>query len=170
MANTRKFRYEVGFDIDKKSADMLEKELNKLIDIRPNDLAKINGGIADNYKEEAKKINNYAHEIKMAMESAYNPKLKTTNIEVFNKILKQSGINLKEISQIFAKSGTAGTNTINLLTNSMTKFNVKIKESHKLLNSLGRTLTNTLKWNLSATLINKVSGSIQQAWGFSKNL
>ena len=170
MANTRKFRYEVGFDIDKKSADILEKELNKLINIRPNDLAKIRGGIADQYKEDAKKINNYAHEIKMAMEAAYNPKLKTTNIEVFNKILKQSGINLKEISQIFANSGAAGTNTINLLTNSMTKFNVKIKESHKLLNSLGRTLTNTLKWNLSATLINKVSGSIQQAWGFSKNL
>jgi hypothetical protein len=52
----------------------------------------------------------------------------------------------------------------------MTKFNVKIKESHKLLDKMGKTLTNTLKWNLSATLINNVSGSIQQAWGFTKNL
>lgn len=52
----------------------------------------------------------------------------------------------------------------------MTNFNVKIKESYKLLDKLGKTLANTLKWNLSATLINKVSGSLQQAWGFTKNL
>jgi TP901 family phage tail tape measure protein len=54
--------------------------------------------------------------------------------------------------------------------NSVTKFNTQVKETHTILNKIGTTLANTIKWNISSSLMNSVTQSIQQAWGFAKNL
>jgi len=35
---------------------------------------------------------------------------------------------------------------------------------------ISTTLANTIKWNIASTAINSVTQSIQQAWGFTKNL
>ena len=53
---------------------------------------------------------------------------------------------------------------------SVTKFNTQVKETHTILNKIGTTLANTIKWNISSSLMNGVTQSIQQAWGFAKNL
>ena len=168
--NHKRYQVDIGFNVDPKGIKLLQQELKKLEFLKDNDYSKLFGSTSEKYKEEAKKMRIYASEVRMALQAAYNPKLKTVNIETFNRIIKQSGLNLSELSKYFSNVGVIGQNVSALLTNSMTKFNVKIKESHKLLDKMGKTLTNTLKWNLSATLINNVSGSIQQAWGFTKNL
>lgn len=168
--NHKRYQVDIGFNVDPKGIKLLQQELKKLEFLKNSDYSKLFGSTSEKYKEEAKKMRIYASEVRMALQAAYNPKLKTTNIEKFNRIIKQSGLNLSELSKYFSNVGITGQNVSTLLTNSMTKFNVKIKESHKLLDKMGKTLTNTLKWNLSATLINNVSGSIQQAWGFTKNL
>ena len=168
--NHKRYQVDIGFNVDPKGIKLLQQELKKLEFLKDSDYSKLFGLTSEKSKEEAKKMRIYASEVRMALQAAYNPKLKTTNIETFNRIIKQSGLNLSELSKYFFNVGTTGQNVSSLLTNSMTKFNVKIKESYKLLDKIGKTLANTLKWNLSATLINKVSGSIQQAWGFTKNL
>lgn len=168
--NHKRYQVDIGFNVDPKGIKLLQQELKKLESLKDSDYSKIFGSTSEKYKEEAKKMRTYAWEVRTALQAAYNPKLKTVNIETFNRIIKQSGLNLSELSKYFSNVGVIGQNVSALLTNSMTKFNVKIKESHKLLDKMGKTLTNTLKWNLSATLINNVSGSIQQAWGFTKNL
>lgn len=168
--NHKRYQVDIGFNVDPKGIKLLQQELKKLEFLKDSDYSKMFGSTSEKYKEEAKKMRIYASEVRMALQAAYNPKLKTVNIETFNRIIKQSGLNLSELSKYFSNVGVIGQNVSALLTNSMTKFNVKIKESHKLLDKMGKTLTNTLKWNLSATLINNVSGSIQQAWGFTKNL
>jgi len=38
------------------------------------------------------------------------------------------------------------------------------------LNKIGETLSNTLKWNLASGAINTLQGSIEQAYGYTKNL
>ena len=168
--NHKRYQVDIGFNVDPKGIKLLQQELKKLEFLKDRDYSKLFGSTSEKYKEEAKKMRTYASEVRMALQAAYNPKLKTVNIEAFNRIIKQSGLNLSELSKYFSNVGVAGQNVSTLLTNSMTKFNVKIKESHQLLDKMGRTLANTLKWSLSASLINNVSGSIQQAWGFTKNL
>lgn len=168
--NHKRYQVDIGFNVDPKGIKLLQQELKKLEFLKNSDYSKLFGSTSEKYKEEAKKMRTYASEVRMALQAAYNPKLKTVNIETFNRIIKQSGLNLSELSKYFSNVGVAGQNVSTLLTNSMTKFNVKIKQSHQLLDKMGKTLANTLKWSLSASLINNVSGSIQQAWGFTKNL
>lgn len=35
---------------------------------------------------------------------------------------------------------------------------------------MGKTLFNSIKWSISSSLVNSFTGSIQQAWGFTKSL
>ena len=48
--------------------------------------------------------------------------------------------------------------------------NIPLKETHNLLKSMGQTLTNTIKWSIASNAINTVTGSVQKAWSFTKQL
>jgi hypothetical protein len=51
---------------------------------------------------------------------------------------------------------------------SKTKF--ELRESHGILDKMRETLTNTLRWTIASKAINSVTGSIQKAWSFTKQL
>ena len=93
------------------------------------------------------------------MRLAYNPKTNSYNITKFNAALKQSGLNVKSFraeTQKIAEGRAAWA----AQTNELTKFNTEIKQSHKLLDSLGKTLANTIKWTISSSLMQGVTRSI----------
>jgi len=45
-----------------------------------------------------------------------------------------------------------------------------VKQTHNTLDKMYTTLTNSIKWGLSSTIINGFSNTIQQAWGYTKSL
>jgi hypothetical protein len=45
-----------------------------------------------------------------------------------------------------------------------------LQETHDLLRSMGTTLTNTVKWSIASNAINTVTGSVQKAWSYTKQL
>ena len=48
--------------------------------------------------------------------------------------------------------------------------NMQLKETSNVLNEIGETLANTVRWNLASGAINTLQGSIEQAYGYAKNL
>jgi len=64
----------------------------------------------------------------------------------------------------------AGENAFRSLTSQVLTTNVQLKETHSLLDNIATTLSNTIKWNLASSAVNTMSQSIQQAWGYVKNL
>ena len=93
------------------------------------------------------------------MRLAYNPKTNSYNITKFNKALEQSGLKVKLFREEMQKTAE-GRAAWAAQTHELTKFNTEIKQSHKLLDSLGTTLANTIKWTISSSLMQGVTRSI----------
>ena len=93
------------------------------------------------------------------MRLAYNPKTNSYNITKFNTALKQSGLNVKSFREEMQKTAE-GRAVWTAQIDELTKFNTELKQSHKLLDTLGTTLANTIKWTISSSLMQGVTNSI----------
>ena len=56
------------------------------------------------------------------------------------------------------------------LANSLSSVQLPLKETHNLIKSMGQTFTNTVKWSIASNAINTLTGSVQKAWSFTKQL
>ena len=106
-------------------------------------------------------IKNEAQNVENALEQAFNPKLRTTNIETFNQSLKQSGSSIQKVYDAFNQGGVAGQNAFRNLSSSVLSTNIQLKETHNLLDKMATTFTNTVKWNIASSAVNAISRSAQ---------
>ena len=95
------------------------------------------------------------------MSEAFNVKLNTVNIESFNKILKDSGSSMESVYNSFSKAGVAGQSAFRTMTSQVLDTNLQLKESHAILDKIGITLGNTLKWNIASSAVNTLTRSVQ---------
>ena len=171
MARQQTIIYGIDFEVKDTGLKSVQKELQKIKSLSLTDFSKITGKApTKELTAELNKVNKAARITGQALKAAYNPKLNSYNIQTFNKYLQQSGFNVQTLRAELAKAGSAGENAFRSAMSSVTKFNTQVKETHTILNKIGTTLANTIKWNISSSLMNGVTQSIQQAWGFAKNL
>lgn len=172
MANQqRKITYSINFEVNDSELKQLKKRLKDFQDMKVSDYASAQGKskTTEEMALNLNKLKKQAQEVQRVMRLAYNPQTNTYNIAKFNAELAKSGINIKNFHKEMSKTA-AGRAVINAQTHELTKFNTELKQSHKLLDSLGKTLANTIKWTISSSLMQGVTRSISQAYGFAKNL
>ena len=170
MAN-QKIIYSIDFEVNQKKIKQLQSDLVKISQIKLSDFmksAKIFD--VDQARKQLNDIQNIARFTGEAIAQSFNPKLNTVNIEQFKQKLKESGVSLEQIRQKMEKLGPEGKVHFAKLENAIYKVGKATKQSHKLLEKMGTTLANSIKWAASSALINGFTRSIQQAWGFSKSL
>lgn len=166
MAN--QIKYQVGFDVDKSGLNKLKASLQQLQKLSVGDLMKINETDISTAKSMLNSIRSDAGKVEEALQKAFNPKLNTVNLQKFKSQLK--GLNVNQIYDSFSRAGAAGEAAFRNLSTSLLSTNVQLKESHKLLDNIATTLTNTVKWNIASGAVNAMTRSIEQAWGYVKNL
>lgn len=166
MAN--QIKYQVGFDVDKSGLNKLKASLQQLQKLSVGDLMKINETDISTAKSMLNSIRSDAGKVEEALQKAFNPKLNTVNLQKFKSQLK--GLNVNQIYDSFSRAGAAGQAAFRNLSTSLLSTNVQLKESHKLLDNIATTLTNTVKWNIASGAVNAMTRSIEQAWGYVKNL
>ena len=96
-----------------------------------------------------------------------------TGILDFTKLtssIKSSGTTLQEYSQQLLKLGPQGKQAFNELASSVAKSEIPIKRLSGLLGEFGTVLKNTIRWQISSSLIHGFMGSIQQAYGYAQDL
>ena len=168
MSNGGSIKYSVGFSVDKTGLNEIKASLQQLQQMSEQDLIKMNPAMAHNVKAELQKIKTSAKEVETAFSKAFNSNLGTLNVSKLNQELKK--LDIKKIEADFAKMGTAGSTAFrNLATQAMTT-NTHLKQSHSLLNKMGKTLANTIKWNAASSVMNGFTRGIHQAYGYVKNL
>ena len=171
----RKISYGINFEVNDAELKKLKKQLEQLQKLSVVNYANQQGISLNNPATAEKQANDLtrlkkdAAEFQRLMRLAYNPKTNSYNITKFNKTLEQSGLKVKSFREEMQKTAE-GRAVWAAQTHELTKFNTEIKQSHKLLDSLGKTLANTIKWTISSSLMQGVTRSISQAYGFAKNL
>lgn len=164
-----KMDFIINTKVDKTAFSELKREIQSLQALSAQDLVKM-GAAPDlsSAKTQLTQIQSSAKQVEAALNKAFSPKLGTVSLSKFNNELK--GMNLQKIANDFQKVGVAGQTAFRDLTANVLTTKVQLKESSKILEEFGQTMTNTIKWGLSSSAFNTVTGSLQKAYSYAKNL
>lgn len=164
MASNR-IQYTIGFTADTRSAEKSLSNLNK----RLQAVTKVNldtfGGVK--IFEDASYA---AQELQKHLQAATNVNTGKLNLNVFNESLKISNTNLKTLLTTLANGGEAGNAAFLQFTNAIAQSEAPLKRTNTLLAQFGNTLKNTIKYQLSLSVIQGITGSISSAINYAKDL
>ena len=169
MANNNggQLNFGVGFNVDSSGLNKLKASLQQLQSATTKDLVNVDASKA---RAELTDIKSTASSVEAALMKAFNPKLNSVNVTKFNSELEKTGLNLNTIYEQFSKLGSQGQTAFTNLSASLLTTNVKLKESKSLIDKMGETLVNTIKWNVASSAINAFTTGIQNAYNYVKVL
>ena len=174
MANGGRIDFTVGFKVDKSGLADITKQFNQLSQMTTEDFISKNSKFGSSFKDfklaekELKSIKLTIKDVQSAYNEAFDSTTGITNINKLSASLNKIGIS--KIATDFKKLGVEGVNTFNSMARQVLSTNLKFKETNNLLDKMGTTLINTLKWSVSSSLINRFVGSFQQAYGYVQHL
>lgn len=168
MAN--RIQYQVDFNVNQSGLKQLRSSLQSLQKVKFSDLMKINNTDINAARKTFLSINEDVEKVGVALTKAFNTKLNTVNIETFNQELNKSGLTMEQVYSSFSRGGAAGEAAFRQLTAQVLNTNTQLRQSQTLLDKMAVTLGNSIKWNISSSLVNSFTRSIQQAWGYAKSL
>ena len=77
---------------------------------------------------------------------------------------------IEKLGQRYAEVGVNGQQSFRKVANEADFLNKKIGSSNKTLEKMGTTLMNTIRWNISSSAVNAVTGEFQKMYYFAKDL
>lgn len=104
------------------------------------------------------------------LQSAVNTNTGKLDLSIFNKKLEDSGQSLKSYYNQMIQLGPAGTEAFLKVASSITQAELPLRRTNTLMNELWVTMKNTMRWQLTSSVLHGFVGSLEQAYGYSKNL
>ena len=109
-------------------------------------------------------------DLKVALESAMNVNTGKLDLSKFSASLKASGTDIQGYAKTLQSLGPAGQQAFSQLAQSIMSAEVPLKQTNKLLNDFKTTLANTVKWQISSSMVNSLVGAMQHAYGYAQDL
>lgn len=167
MAKQGNIKFGIQFQVDKAGLKTIETELKRISNMSVKDV--INSTSITDATSKLNAAKTAATQMQQALEAGFNVKLNTVNLEKFQQSLKDSGTSLTKL-QADLSHVDGGNTAFRNMTAQLLTTNKHLRESSELLTKMGNTLANTIRWSIASTAINSVTGSIQKAWSFTKQL
>lgn len=164
MANNGQMRFGVQWDVQKLNLHSAEQELKRLSELTKMDI-KFNVPDA-----EFNKFTQNARELSSIFGQSYNFKLNTVDFAKLDQLLQTSNINITSFMQQAEQLGGSASIGAQRLNAELIKTNKNLQQTTGWTKKIVDTFSNTLRWTLTSTAINSVTGSIQKAYGFAKQL
>ena len=139
----QKIIYGIDFQINKQKLKDLQNELTKISKMKLKDFMELTGKDTEQARKLLGGLQDQARSVSKALEVAFNPKLNTVNIQKFNAVLKSSDTDLNKIRQKFQQMGPEGQRQFANLQASIYKTGKAVKETHKWLDKMVTTLSNS---------------------------
>ena len=163
--------YGINFNINSSQLKQLKTELQALQSLTTVDIAMNNKNLnLDKAKKEVEQIHRDARALESVFDKAFNTNLGTLNLKKLNIELNNSKLNLKDINNRFSSLGVSGISAFQAMSKAISSTNLQLKQSSKFLDDMAKTMANTAKWGVASSVLNNMSGSIQKAWTFTKEL
>lgn len=127
-------------------------------------------GIKSQVVPTLQKASTAALDLAKNLQSAVNTNTGKLDLSVFNKKLEDSGQNLRSYYNQMVQLGPAGTEAFLKVASSITQAELPLRRTNTLMNELWVTMKNTMRWQLTSSVLHGFVGSLEQAYGYSKNL
>lgn len=172
--STMKTTWVLDTAFERKGLDQLKKELNSL---NQEFEKKTYGPNLQGQVEDFKK----SYSLLMKAFQAGKTDLGTTDLNKFlsqlNKEMADSAkkgekfqVTMKEIANGLSLFKRKGEGAFRSLETSILTTNLGLKETNSWLNNMATTMGNTVKWGISSSIFNNMTGAIQKAYGYVQDL
>ena len=171
MAN-RQITYGIGFNVNNSGLGQLKQELSRIQTMTAKEFQIFNPEIdsLEVAKAKLKEVQEETRKVEIALQNSFNIKLNTTNLQEFQNQLAKQGTSIKQISTQWSTMGDTGKSAFRKLTTELLTTNKELKETWSVVDKIGETFANTIRWSVTSSAINTVTGAIQKAWGYSQKL
>ena len=155
------------FTADTKKA---EKELKSLQNSLER-LANKNLNTTDlSVTKDLKEASNAALKLRNNIQSAMNTDTGKLDLSKFQKAMQQSNMSLEEYYKQLIKLGPSGEQAFASLASSISKADVKVKHVNKTIQEMKDTFSNTIRWQVSSSVLHGLMGAVQSAYGYAQDL
>lgn len=156
------------FDADSSNAqskiDALAKSINKVMDVSTRST-----GVASLDKDLQKTAQSAAL-LEVQLKNAFNTSTGKLDLTKFNDSLRASGMSLEKYQASFSNLGKAGNEAFTNLARSIATAEIPLKRTNGLLNDFATTMKNTVKWQLSSSIMHGFLSSVQSAMSYAQHL
>lgn len=111
-----------------------------------------------------------AADLSKNLQSAVNVDTGKINLSIFNNNLKASGQTLQSYYDQLSQLGPMGTEAFLSVAKAITTAELPLRRTNTLMDSLWVTMKNTMRWQITSSVLNGFVGSLQTAYGYAKNL
>lgn len=111
-----------------------------------------------------------AKALQQCLQNAVNVDTGKLDLNKFNSSLQSAGTNVASLGSKLLNAGTNGTAAFTSLARSIASAEVPIKRINSTLSNVMTTLKNTIKWELSSSLIHGLESSFSSAISYVENL
>ena len=130
----------------------------------------LTGGKQLGITTELAKAATQAAQLKVQLESATNVNTGRLDLTKFNSQLQQSGMSINQYKNALQQLGPQGQQAFSQLAMAVSQAETPIFRTSTMLTKLGQTLKNTVRWQLSSSLIMGFVRGVQQAYQYSQDL
>ena len=166
MAKIDIARMKVGidFEVNKASLNEIKQSLDEVV--KTASKAELSGTLTSDLKEAAL----VAKDLSSILTQSWNSKLNQLDLSKFNNSIQSSYKSIGNLKTILEKSGASGATAFNRMAQSVLTTNIQLKESNKLLDKMAITMGNTIRFGISSSIFNSLTGSLSNAYGYVKKL
>lgn len=164
----RQFTYKLKFEADRNSYEQIKKELTDLEKMATTALNQKGHILSAEGKKDLQDAKKTIHEVGASLTQAFSQELGTTNIAKFNAKLKE--MDLKKVYKDFSTMGAAGENAFRQIALKATSVNTELRKTIGFIEKLGDSLANTVRWTITSSMVNSITGSVEKAYGYIKKL
>jgi TP901 family phage tail tape measure protein len=164
MSTKRRIEYELGLSVDSAGIDALKRELATLrIDIQ-------NKKELGEATEELNRAYRAADRLEDILNKSWNSKLGQLDLSAVRREIQTTYKGVDNLKNNLEQGGKLGTTAFNSFAKAVLNTNVYIKQSSSLLDEMATSMKNTIKWGITSSLFNNLTGSLQKAWSYSVDL
>ena len=111
-----------------------------------------------------------AAELQKYLQTATNQNTGMLDLTAFNTQLRNSGKELKDYYDVLNKIGPEGQRAFMNVAQSIVAAETPLKRTNKLMDELWITMKNTMRWQLTSSVLHGFVGELETAYGYSKSL
>ena len=130
----------------------------------------INGSGTNRIAGQINEATKAAAELKIHLQNATNIKTGNLDFTKLNESIKQSGKSLVQYGEQLNSMGPQGQKAFMALAQSVSNAEVPIRRANTALTEMATTLKNTVRWQISSSILHGFMGTIQSAYGYAQDL
>ena len=165
--NNHRIKVELDFSADTKAAKSAIQELSKSL----NSISEGKfSGIGDVLAKDLQEGQKAAAQLKAILNESFNVDTGKLDLGRFQQAMKKANTNLNSLRYNLQGLGPVGVDTFINLSRSITMAEIPVFRLNDKIKKLGATFANTMRWQISSSVLNMMVGAVQNAFQYAQDL